>query len=82
MRPLDCQAYENLLQIWLTARLLQSHAFHRVVHNIRRMTHGKGPEDVGGTNIEKSNNPNVKGFLDHFLEEIREQFKGGPPSKK
>jgi len=76
----------RILEVWLTARLLQSPTFHRVVQNLqrqmRRMTHGKGPEETGGTSIEKSNDSNAKGFLDHFLEEIREQFRGGPPSKK
>jgi len=37
-------------------QLLQSPAFHRSVHELRRrvrwMTHGKSPEEMGGTNID------------------------------
>ena len=32
--------------------------------------------------VIESNDPNAKGFLDHFIEEIRDQFRGGPPSKQ
>jgi len=42
------------------------------------MTHGKSPEEMGGTNID---NPNAKGFFAHFIDEIKEQLKGGQPPK-
>ncbi|MCJ1304759.1 hypothetical protein MMC08_007572 [Hypocenomyce scalaris] len=74
------------LEAWLTARLLASPAFNRGVHavakRVRQIRHGKDPEDMGGTNIEKSGGSDAKRFLDHFYEELKDQFRGGSSTKK
>ncbi|KAL2039562.1 hypothetical protein N7G274_007834 [Stereocaulon virgatum] len=73
----------RILEAWLTTRLLASPAFHRLVQNIhkgiRQMRHGPDLEEMGGTKIDK---PNNKNFLEHYLEEIKDQFRGGSSQKK
>lgn len=72
----------QVLEAWLTTRLLASPAFHQVVRNIhktiRQMRHGPDLEEMGGTKIEKP----TKNFLGHYIDEIKEQLRGGPPQKK
>lgn len=68
----------RVLEAWLTTRLLRSPAFHRAVQTVhkrvRQLRHGPDLEEMGGTKIDKAEKPN-KGFLDHYLEEIKEQFR-------
>ncbi|PGH19334.1 hypothetical protein AJ80_03974 [Polytolypa hystricis UAMH7299] len=72
----------RIFEIWLTARLLASPSFHRAVHRVHKsvqeLRHGKAPEDMGGTNVEK---PGVKHFLKHFRDELKDQFQRKPPKK-
>lgn len=42
------------------------------------MRHGPDLEEMGGTKIDRMDKPS-KNFLDHYLEEIKEQFR--PPRK-
>ncbi|KAA6409130.1 MAG: hypothetical protein FRX48_07474 [Lasallia pustulata] len=76
----------RVLEAWLTARLLSSPTFHRGVHavakKVRQLRHGKDPEEMGGTNIERSGDSDAKKFLDHYLEELKDQFRGGSSTKK
>lgn len=58
------------------------------------MKHGPDLEDMGGTKLDsRMGRPRTcrtadsaleptKGFLDHYIEEIKEQIRGGPPEKK
>ncbi|TKA72889.1 hypothetical protein B0A49_08145, partial [Cryomyces minteri] len=66
---------------WLTYQLLASPTFHRAVHKVHRkvrhLTQGKSPEEMGGTNIEKQGPT----FLEHFKDEIKEQFRSRPPKR-
>ncbi|KKK15334.1 hypothetical protein P175DRAFT_0531262 [Aspergillus ochraceoroseus IBT 24754] len=71
-------------EVWLTARLLGSPTFHRLVGRVHRkvqhIRHGVPPEEMGGTKLE-NNGPGIKRFLEYFREEIKDQFKGKPPNK-
>jgi len=75
----------QVVEAWLTARLLSSPTFHRAVQNVhrkvRQIRHGKDPEDMGGTNIEKSGPSDAKKFLQFYIEELRDQMRGGPPRR-
>jgi len=68
---------------WLVERLLRTPAFHRFVErvhkSVRRIKHGEDLEDMGGTKLD--NPRDVKQFLDHFKEELRDQLRGKPPPK-
>lgn len=72
----------RVFEVWLTARLLASPTFHRGVRNVHKkvheLRHGKDPAEMGGTNID---NPDAKGFLGHFIDELKEQAKGTPTKK-
>ncbi|EQL31312.1 hypothetical protein RJZ56_003575 [Blastomyces dermatitidis] len=72
----------RFLEIWLTARLLSSPAFHRTVRHVHRkvqeIRHGKSPEDMGGTNIDKPEG-GLKRFIELFREELKNQAGKGPP---
>lgn len=72
----------RIFEAWLTTRLLASPTFHRAVQNVhkqvRQMRHGPDLEEMGGTKIDRMGKPS-KNFLDHYLEEIKEQFR--PPRK-
>lgn len=72
------------LEIWLTSRLLESPAFHRMVGKVHRkvqhLKHGIPPEEMGGTELE-NRGPGIKQFLEYFKEEIKDQLKGKPPNK-
>ena len=59
------------------------------------MRHGPDLEEMGGTKIDSELNANIsatqvinafaepnKNFLEHYIEEIKEQLRGGPPQKK
>ena len=59
------------------------------------MRHGPDLEEMGGTKIDSELDANIsetqvvntfaepdKNFLEHYIEEIKEQFRGGPPQKK
>ena len=64
---------------------------------VRHVRHGKDPEEMGGTNIDGQTkhpgtlkdfilmvraDPNAKRYVDHFVEEIKEQFRSGSSNKK
>ncbi|KAI9710584.1 MAG: hypothetical protein M1820_002720 [Bogoriella megaspora] len=67
----------QLAEAYLTARLLASPTFHRAVQalqkRVHRLRHGTPPEEMGGTNVDRSG----PGFLDLFKDELRDQLKGG-----
>ncbi|KAI9885227.1 MAG: hypothetical protein M1823_002966 [Watsoniomyces obsoletus] len=71
----------RFFEAWLTARLLASPTFHRGVQllhkKLREVRHGKDPSEMGGINIDKPEATGVKKFLDYYIEELREQFRGG-----
>lgn len=51
-------------------------AVHKKVHEVR---HGKDPAEMGGTNIESPETKHdPKRFLQFYLEELKDQFRGGP----
>ncbi|KAH1767275.1 hypothetical protein V6Z96_001795 [Aspergillus fumigatus] len=72
------------LEVWLTARLLASPTFHRMVgrvhQKVQHLRYGVPPEEMGGTKLEK-NGPGLKQFFEYFKEEIKDQLKGKPPNK-
>ncbi|OJJ85613.1 uncharacterized protein ASPGLDRAFT_56986 [Aspergillus glaucus CBS 516.65] len=72
------------VEAWLTARLLASPSFHRMVgrvhQKVQHIRHGVPPEEMGGTKIDK-NNDGLQRFARYFKEEIKDQFKGKPPNK-
>ncbi|KAI9877296.1 MAG: hypothetical protein M1830_004307 [Pleopsidium flavum] len=76
----------RVLEAWLTARLLASPGFHRAVHNvhkrIRRLRHGKDPEDMGGTNIEQTGESDTRKFIQYYIEELKDQIRRGSSLKK
>ncbi|KAL2072188.1 hypothetical protein VTL71DRAFT_11531 [Oculimacula yallundae] len=73
----------RIAEVWLTERLLDSPAFHRVVKRVHKKVHeiqrGEKLEDpsetTGGTNIEAPK-PDAQRFLKYYMEELRDQFKG------
>ncbi|KAI9731427.1 MAG: hypothetical protein M1818_007817 [Claussenomyces sp. TS43310] len=77
----------RVFEVWLTARLLASPTFHRGVRSVHKkvheLRHGKDPAEMGGTSIDNpAGGPDAKKFIRHFVEEVKEQFRGGPPSKR
>lgn len=73
----------RILEVWITARLLASPIFHRVVrrahkkvHEIKRGEKLYDTSEGGGTNIEIPGADNAKKFVKHFLEEVKDQFRG------
>lgn len=68
----------QIFEAWLTTRLLASPTFHRAVQNvhrkIRHLRQGPDLEEMGGTKIDRVDKP-TKNFLDHYVEEIKEQFR-------
>lgn len=75
----------QMVEIWLTARLLSSPTFHRVVQHIhkriRHARHGKDPSEMGGVNIDEPARSDARKFLDYYIEELREQIRGGKPKR-
>jgi len=73
-----------MFEVWLTNRLTRSPTFHRgvgAIHKrIHEFKHGKDPAEMGGTNIDKV--PSQKKFLEYYIEELKEQFRGNSPPKK
>ncbi|KAI9839065.1 MAG: hypothetical protein M1838_004408, partial [Thelocarpon superellum] len=73
----------RIFETWLTARLLASPAFHRVVRGLHRRIHeirqGHGVAGEGGAKIEKTGPSDTQLFVRYFLEELRDQIRGGPP---
>ncbi|PIG80101.1 hypothetical protein AARAC_010674 [Aspergillus arachidicola] len=71
-------------EVWLTARLLASPAFHRMVgrvhQKVQHLKHGVPPEEMGGTHRD-NNGPGLSKFVEYFKEEIKDQLKGKPPNK-
>lgn len=66
-----------VVEALMVKKLLESPAFHRAIgkahKSVHRLRHGTPPEEMGGTNID---NPNARGFLGHFLDEIKGQAGG------
>lgn len=75
----------RIIEGWLIARLLASPTFHRTVEKVhkrvRQMRHGPDPEEMSGTNLEKPGEQGKK-FLDHYFEELKDQFRGGSSGSK
>ncbi|CZT01430.1 hypothetical protein WAI453_006916 [Rhynchosporium graminicola] len=74
----------RLAEVWLTARLLESQTFHKVVkrvhkkmHEIQRGEKLDDPSEMGGTNIDGPK-PDAQRFLRYYMEELKDQFKGTP----
>ncbi|KAL4810530.1 hypothetical protein BDV18DRAFT_131211 [Aspergillus unguis] len=69
------------LEAWLTTRLLMSPMFHNLVRRVhgrvQRLRHGTPMEEMGGTKQDTGSGK----FLQHFKDELKEQFKGKKPSK-
>ncbi|KJF61564.1 uncharacterized protein CIMG_11201 [Coccidioides immitis RS] len=69
----------RFFELWLTGRLLASPTFHRAVRRVHKsiqdLRHGKAPEDMGGTNIDK---PGIKHFFQLFRDELRDQLRNKP----
>ncbi|MCJ1308594.1 hypothetical protein MMC25_002247 [Agyrium rufum] len=65
-------------------QLLRSPTFHSVVgqiyRKVRHARHGKDPEEMGGTSIDRPGGQ--KGFGGHFLDELRDQFRSATKDKK
>ncbi|MCJ1454682.1 hypothetical protein MMC28_005035 [Mycoblastus sanguinarius] len=51
---------------------------HNVHKRVRQMRYGPDLEEMGGTKLDKP----TKNYLDHYLDEIRDQFRRGPSEKK
>jgi len=45
------------------------------------MRHGRDPSELGGTNMEKSGDSDTKKFIQYYVEELKDQFRGGPSKK-
>ncbi|KAI9858626.1 MAG: hypothetical protein M1824_004207 [Vezdaea acicularis] len=75
----------RVFEVWLTSRLLASPTFHRAVQSLHKrvhqLRHGKDPSEMGGTNIEESGPSGSKDVFQYFVEELKDQFRGGPPKK-
>ncbi|KAL1303281.1 hypothetical protein AAFC00_006688 [Neodothiora populina] len=68
-----------LVEAFLVKKLLESPAFHRAIgkahKNVHRLRHGLPPEETGGTKLDS---PAGRGFLGHFVDEIKDQaLRGG-----
>ncbi|MCJ1364196.1 hypothetical protein MMC16_003305 [Acarospora aff. strigata] len=76
----------RVFEAWLTARLLASPGFHRFAHNVhkrvRQLQHGKDPEELGGTNIERTGGSDARKFIQYYIEELKDQLRGGQSAKK
>ncbi|PSS07039.1 hypothetical protein M430DRAFT_45865 [Amorphotheca resinae ATCC 22711] len=70
----------RVFEVWLTARLLKSPAFHRAVGRVHKKVHelryGKDPAEMGGTQIDKPGGTDFNKFLRYYVEELKEQFYG------
>jgi len=70
----------RVLEVWLTARLLRSPTFHRAVQHVHKKFHeiryGKDPAEMGGTKIDKPGGSDPQRFLQYYLEELKDQFRG------
>lgn len=71
-------------EIWLANRLLASPAFHRLVRKAHKkaheIRHGPSVEEMGGVKIDKTGS-DTKKFFEYFMEELKDQFRGGSRSK-
>ncbi|GKZ34735.1 hypothetical protein AbraIFM66950_005091 [Aspergillus brasiliensis] len=72
------------LEEWLTARLLASRSFHKMVGGIHRRVHhlktGIPLEEVHGPDSGKSAS-RLNQFFEYFKEELKDQMKGNPRNK-
>ncbi|KFY22877.1 hypothetical protein V491_02693 [Pseudogymnoascus sp. VKM F-3775] len=71
------------VELWLIQKLVSSPTFHRGVRRIHKGVHefryGKDPAEMGGTKIDVPGGE--KGFLGHFIDELKEQIRGTPTKK-
>ncbi|KAL1957978.1 hypothetical protein VTO42DRAFT_5370 [Malbranchea cinnamomea] len=69
----------RFVEAWLVTKLLSSPAFHRAVRRVHKtiheLRHGKAPEDMGGTRIDK---PRLRDFFKYFREELKNQLRNRP----
>ncbi|MCJ1341465.1 hypothetical protein MMC09_006761 [Bachmanniomyces sp. S44760] len=79
----------RVVEVWMVNKLLQSPAFHRTVRAVHKRLHearhGKDPEQMGGTNIDKAGDSKLddaKRFWSHYLDEVKEQLNGRQPPKR
>ena len=60
--------------------LLASPTFHRGVRKVHKkvheIRHGKDPADMGGTNIDSPDGSQSNRFLKHYMDELKNQFRG------
>ncbi|CAL3971827.1 unnamed protein product [Diplocarpon coronariae] len=75
-------AWIRLLEVWLTAKLLSSPAFHRAVKKIHKkvqeVKRGEkliDPAETTNTCMERRK-LDPQRFLRHYLDELKDQFKG------
>ncbi|QKX56738.1 uncharacterized protein TRUGW13939_03844 [Talaromyces rugulosus] len=72
--------WARVIEIWAVNRLLRSPSFHHMVRGVhrrvQRTVHGVPPEEMGGTNIEKTSG--IRHFLRLFKEQIQAQLKDEP----
>ncbi|KAF8857099.1 hypothetical protein BDZ45DRAFT_675038 [Acephala macrosclerotiorum] len=72
----------RMLEIWLIQRLLRSPVFHkgvrtvhRKVEEVRRGEKLYDPEAFSGLHIDKPNAFDMKKFIRHYKEELKDQFR-------
>ncbi|KAH7369819.1 hypothetical protein BKA65DRAFT_5640 [Rhexocercosporidium sp. MPI-PUGE-AT-0058] len=72
----------RIAEVWLTARLLNSTTFHKVVKRVHKKVHEiqrgeklEDPSEMGGTNIDAPK-PDAQRFLRYYMEELKDQFRG------
>ncbi|KZF24564.1 hypothetical protein L228DRAFT_245527 [Xylona heveae TC161] len=75
----------RVFEAWLTARLLASPGFHRAVRRVygkvREIRHGEPSQEVDSTRLDRNDNFNGKKFIQYYVEELKEQLRGGPPKR-
>ncbi|PVH87992.1 hypothetical protein DL98DRAFT_509502 [Cadophora sp. DSE1049] len=72
----------RLAEVWLTARLLNSTTFHKLVKRVHKKVHEiklgeklEDPSEMGGTNIDTPKHDTQR-FLRYYMEELKDQFRG------
>lgn len=70
----------RLFEVWLTARLIRSPTFNRMVRGVHKkvheMRHGPDLEEMGGTKIDNNHGFSASKFIQHFRDEVRDQIRG------
>ncbi|KAK4136136.1 hypothetical protein BT67DRAFT_375989 [Trichocladium antarcticum] len=84
MAPWARLAWSLVLRIEdvLVATILRSPSFHRGVRRIHRtvedMRHGRDPTEPLRQGEATADPHRTTGFFKHFIDELRNQFRGGP----